>query len=416
MAVFLSAATAMYAQENDLLFVSEISAIATAGQPFQVLGRVMNNTDEEVEGYAVSIEIGGEVYSNDFSTRTVVPGASADVTWTTDFVPALPGDYPYTVTLTSQGGVKSVESSTVHVRARRWVVEERTGTWCAACVAGIYVFDQLDEKMGDGFIGIALHTYGNDPMGVADYQLSSFTSDSSAPYCMINRTRGCHPLKLEGELEKMERRGLRASIEEASCRLNDAKTGVTVDTEVMFDADYDASSADLRIGYFIIENDVNVDSYEYSQKNGYSGQTTLPGWGEKPAVIPGKDMWFQHVGRGYSEDISGVSGSVPSEVKAGEIYRYSHSFTLPGNILNVDNCRVVIMAIEAKSNSVLNAVELPLDGSYSGLEDIVNFNDEDADATPRYYGLNGMLVDSSNLQPGIYIELKGSKARKIVVR
>lgn len=404
--------------EGEFVFNSEISAIAPVGQQFQVLGRVVNTTDEQIEGFTLSVTIGDKVYTNDFDTRIVVSGGSSDITWPLEFVPDRTGDYPYTVTLVSGGETCWTGTGLVHVRTRRWVVEERTGTWCAACPAGIYVFEQMKEKLGDEFIGIALHTYGNDPMGVLNYQLSEFTDDSSAPYTMINRARGCHPLKLEQELTTMARRSLKASFEEASCELSEDKSEVRVNTSVMFDADYTSSSADLRIGYFIIENDVNVDSPEYSQKNGFAGNpnSEIPGWDALPPVIPGKDMYYQHVGRGFSESVLGVAGSVPARVEAGECYDYTHTFTLPDNILNVENCKLVIMAIEARSKNVLNGIELPLNGSYSGVGSIAQDADVSDSETPRYYDLNGMSVGRAQMRPGIYVELKGSKARKVIIK
>lgn len=418
LAMSVTAALSALAEDGGFSFASEISSIAPVGQRFQVLGRVVNSTDEEVEGFTLAITIGDKVYTNDFDSRVVVPGTSSDITWPIDFVPEQTGEYPYTVTLTAGGRECWTGTGTVHVRVRRWVVEERTGTWCAACPAGIYVFEQLKEKMGDEFIGIALHTYGNDPMGVADYQLSEFTSDSSAPYTLINRARGCHPLNLEKELNTMARRSLKASFEAASCALSEDKASVTVNTSVMFDADYTPSSADLRIGYFIIENDVNVDSPEYSQKNGFAGnpESQVPGWNELPATIPGKDMYYQHVGRGYSGSVLGVPGSVPGDVKGGECYEYTHTFALPDNILKVENCKLVVMAIEARSKSVLNGIELPLNGSYTGIESVTDSGSQYGDGESKYYDLNGVSVDGANLRSGIYVELKNGKARKVVVR
>lgn len=392
-------------------FESETPAITPAGQQFQVLGRVVNDTDSEIEGFTLTLKVAGNEYTNDYPTRILVPGASADITWRTDYVPVGADRFDYTVSLSSPSAESSEVSGTTYVRTRRWVVEERTGTWCANCPWGIYMFEQMHEKMGDEFIGIALHTYGNDPMGTPDWQLSAFTTDETAPYTLINRTRGCHPKDLEQEIEKMSRRGLRGSIEEASCRLDTETDELSVDTKVMFDSDYTHSNSDLRIGYFIIENDVHVDSREYSQQNGFSGTDVLPGWGALPTIVNGKDMWHQHVGRGFSQQVTGVPGSVPSEVNAGQTYDFTHTFALPANILDVKNCKLVLMLLDARGGSVLNGLELPLEGSYSKIEDIPGADD----TAPAYYNLEGMRMRPADLRPGIYIEVQGGKARKVTV-
>ncbi len=412
LAVLAIAGSAVSYASAALTFVSETPAISAAGQEFQILGRVVNETDSEIEGFTLTLAVDGQEFTKEYLTRILAPGASADVTWRTDYTPGQGTDsFDYTIRLDSPSADSSEVQGTAYVRARRWVVEERTGTWCAACPWGIYVFERMSEKMGDEFIGIALHTYGNDPMGTPEWQLSAFTTDETAPYTLINRTHGCHPRDLEQELEKMSRRVLRGSVEEASCSLDSDSRRLSVDTRVMFDSDYDSSSSDLRIGYYIIENDVNVDSHEYAQKNGFSGTGQVPGWGDKPALIDGKDMWHQHVGRGFSQDVRGVPGSVPAEVKGGQVYGFSHTFALPDNILNVKNCRLVIMLLDARSGNVLNGLELPLDGAYTD----VRTPGADENAAPVYYDLMGRRVSNGNICPGIYIEVKGDNVRKVTV-
>ncbi len=96
-----------------LTFQSEIPAITPVGRKLQVYGRVVNDSDEEIEGFTLAI----------------------------------------------------------FARTRRWVMEESTGTWCSNCPLGIYALEQFRKEMPDTFIPIALHT-GNDPMAAPDWQLT----------------------------------------------------------------------------------------------------------------------------------------------------------------------------------------------------------------------------------------------------
>lgn len=396
---------------ESLSFISEIPAVVPVGQQFQVLGRVINESDKEIDGYSLTLRVDGEDYVLE-RPRLLMPGASADVTWRCDFIPSAPGDISYSVGLKSDGSEESFTEGKAFVRQRRWVVEERTGTWCSNCPWGIYVFEQMHEKFGDEFIGIALHTYGNDPMGTPDYQLSYFSTDESAPYTMINRTRGCHPVNLEEEMEKMARQTLLGSIEEANAAYNPATGEVTASASFMFAYDRIPTEAPYRVGYFIIENDVHDDSPAYSQQNAFSGGTTLPGWGELPKVIPGSEMWYQHVGRGFSSNIYGIEESVPEKVIAGEIYSYEETFRLPENVMNPANCRLVIMLLDTRSKAVLNGLELSLDGSYSGMVIPVTETEDIA----FYYTLSGQRLAGFPAASGVYVEIKGGKARKIAVR
>ncbi len=59
----------------------------------------------------------------------------------------------------------------IFARTRRWVMEESTGTWRSNCPLGIYALEQFRKEMPDTFIPIALHTE-NDPMAAPDWQLT----------------------------------------------------------------------------------------------------------------------------------------------------------------------------------------------------------------------------------------------------
>lgn len=418
--ILMAAATAgcICAQAaTTLVFESEIPALCAVGQALQVSGRVRNTSNETITGFRLAMSIGGETYTRDFSSNAIRPGESAGVNWTIGYIPSETANVPYTLTLGGDASDDTSYSSTLHVRERRWIVEEGTGTWCSACPMGIYVFEQMKEKLGDKFIGIALHPYGSDPMGVANYQIEMLVGSSvGIPYTFVNRVRGCTPQQLEEELQKLSRKSLRASIEEARCELSPDRKSVTVSTAVMFDKNYTPSQAEMRIGYFIIENDVHVPgNNDYNQTNGYSGhEGSLPGWDDKPAVIPSSQMWYQHVARGYSENVYGVAGSVPADITAGEVYTYEHSFDLPDNILVPDNCRLVAMVIERNTGTVLNGIEVGIDGGI--YTDVAEMPSDCDTATPAYYNLDGVRADAGNLAPGIYVEVRGTVRRKIVVR
>ncbi|MDE7080839.1 MAG: Omp28-related outer membrane protein [Muribaculaceae bacterium] len=416
-AIMLASAAFTAQGAAPLAFRSEIPAITPVGQPLQVYGRVVNESDDEVEGFTLAIRIGGEEYVNEYPTRILMPGSGADISWRTDFIPDGSRTLDYTVSVATAGNQPAETSGTLFARTRRWVVEESTGTWCANCPVGIYTLERLREEMPDTFIPIALHT-GNDPMVAPDWQLTLFTTDTSAPYVMVNRTRGCHPVNLSDELALMERQGLRASFEEASCTLDGDE--VSVDASVMFDAPYSAPATDMRIGCFIVENDVHVEEADYCQQNAFSGSGQLPGWNELPSVVSAVDMWYQHVGRGYSMDVAGVPGSLPADVEAGRVYSFSHAFALPGNVLEAGNCHLVLMVIDARSGSVLNGLELPLGGSYSGIGAILpdsRATDLTAPASsPVWYDLQGRRVSADRLVPGIYIRLADGRAERIRFR
>lgn len=50
---------------------------------------------------------------------------------------------------------------------------------------------------------------------------------------------------------------------------------------------------------------------------------------------------------------------------------------------------------------------------YSGVEDIMP---DDNAAEAEYYTLDGIKIDRDNMQPGVYIERRESKTRKVAIR
>ena len=79
------------------------------------------------------------------------------------------------------------------------------------------------------------------------------------------------------------------------------------------------------------------------------------------------DLKFNHVVRAIYNGVDGIEGSVPAEIKAGEVYPDHTVFGLPRNILNVRNIKVVGMIIDRSTGKILNATSVKPSTSGSGL-------------------------------------------------
>ena len=240
------------------------------------------------------------------------------------------------------------------------VVEEATGMWCTYCPSGIVAMEELEKKYPESFIGLALHY--NDQLAVDDY-VSDLSFPDGFPTGWINRRFYCDPMvkieedgqtkytMLNGGFETyyLEEMTLPA-VGEISVSAEPSGNGCRVKSDVRFAMD--ATDADYRIAYVVIENDVTGDGYY--QVNGYSGQDVeMGGFEDLPATI--HDIKFQHVVREIYDDYQGVAGSVPSEFVGGEIYTHEYVIEMPKTVGNIDNVEVVAMLIDMKTDAIVNA-------------------------------------------------------------
>lgn len=64
----------------------------------------------------------------------------------------------------------------------------------------------------------------------------------------------------------------------------------------------------------------------------------------------------------------------------------------------------------------VDGIEVFYNGETSGIESVSADAEVDVNAPVRYYNLNGLLLNSNQLAPGIYIRVQGSNASKVLVK
>ena len=331
------------------------------------------------------------------------------------------------------------------------VVEEATGMWCTYCPAGIVAMEELEKKYPDTFIGLALHY--NDQLAVDEY-VSDLSFPDGFPTGWINRRFYCDPMvkieedgqtkytMLNGGFETyyLEEMALPAEAE-ISVTAEPSGNGCRVKSDVRFAMD--ATDADYRIAYVVIENDVTGDGYY--QVNGYSGQDVdMGGFEDLPATI--YDIEFQHVVRAIYDDYQGVAGSVPTEISGGEKYTHEYLVELPSTVGDAKNVEVVAMLIDMKTDAIINADKVDLlsgieavgvDGlamqcdAVDGMVRVKVIGDVAYDSQVAMYDVHGRLIDvkkivnngaelGSNCSSGVYVIVLTDGDRqmteKIIVR
>lgn len=381
--------------------------------------------------------------ANSFRTLTVEYGIDGEQTITEDF--DLDGDCPInqniiasiegiTATKPSKGTnvtvtVKAIDgapnNSTAasasypitivpadNVLSRNVVIEEFTSISCIWCPVGYTSMEMIHEEFTDGsIIPVCVHVNrpGRDPMTATTYNtVFSKYSGGGVPSSTINRTYSVFPV-YDDLVETAEQikmlPGVAAVAAEASL---DPETRIlTVNTESVFSFDYEDGDKNFALAFGITEDNVGP----YTQQNGYSGyrESEIGDWYNQPSEV---QLVYNDVAR-QIDKASGVIGSVPAEITAGEIYEYTHELKLVSAVSDFDNSNLVVYLLNKKTGAVENACLIKNIGQYptTGIETVTNDN---IDAPVEYFNLQGVRISEPN--GGVFIRRQGNNVTKVLVK
>jgi thiol-disulfide isomerase/thioredoxin len=256
-------------------------------------------------------------------------------------------------------GFQSVDAATTF--SRKIVMEEGTGTWCGWCVRGIETIERTKQSYPDNFIAIALHT-SDEMSGAINYDpiINIFTG---FPQCIFNRSQsGTSSVSLwsaQDAVETMKDNAI-AKIE-ATARYSDAKMSkVSVTTTTTFG--FSQTNANFRIAYVVLEDKVGpYEQYNYYSGDSYSSTDYMYEWTQKESTVK---VVFNDVARGIYGSSDGVDGSIPTTIEESQAYKYEYEFSLPTNISNKKNIRIVTLLINGETGEIENADETPITSEY----------------------------------------------------
>lgn len=418
---------------------SSLRAKTYSMEPQYPVITVTNRSEAAVNGFSITYDCDGATQTKQVDD-VLQPGANMEVTLDS---PVLFGRHDTKVCkLTVADATTSYqEIDTVVSYGRKVLCEEYTGTWCAWCVRGIVVMNQLHANAKDWLVGIAAH--GNDVM---DNSYSSgvfgLYSPGGYPSGFIARSyKGIDP----SDFEITARVALAAenvySAMEVTANVPDfnART-INTTTTLYFDKNYDSHK--FRLGYILLENNVHHSEQGsgYAQNNAaYSiaaGGTggVMGGWELLPGRVGPEDMWFHEVGLWYDTDINGLD-LLPQTIKKDEPIVISHTLTIPDDV-EIDtlrNCDLVVVLIDASDANAtaraINAEKVQLDPNATPLVDVaarwLSLHSTDGisnaalkdsgNATPvAYYAADGRRLSAP--QPGLNIvRYSDGSCRKVVV-
>ena len=297
---------------------------------------------------------------------------------------------------------------------RNVVIEEFTSTSCTACPVGYTAMETIHEEATDGrIIPVCIHVNvpSTDPLTSTSFgSVFNNYSDGSVPSSTINRTYSVYPVYdnlMQTATAIRDLPGIAKVWAEAS--LDKTTRKLTIKTKSSFAFDYSDGDKSFILSFGITQNDLGP----YTQQNGYSGSSyEVPGgWQSQPSSVK---LIYNNVAR-QLDRFSGIKGSIPTEIKAGQIYEYTHEITLLQSIgNNYDNVNVIVYLLNASNGQIENACILKSlgDGSYAGIEPVIDdFNESDAPV--EYYNLQGVRV--SNPGAGIFIRRQGNNVSKVLL-
>ena len=288
---------------------------------------------------------------------------------------------------------------------RRIVMEEATATWCGWCPRGMMTIEQMKKKYPDNFIAIAIHN--DSEMQVGNSYRPFLDMVTSYPSAYINRKDWIDPWPFD--IEDMKDKGEAKVTTQARCL---SAKEVEVESETVFGFS-DSETAEYRLAYVVTEDNVGP----YMQYNAYSNPTAednpddpMNWWVHQDSPVT---MTFNDVAREIF-DYNGVEGLLPRVVTEGETYKTKYTLTVPDNVKDLSNVRIVTLILDTRTGEILNADLC----SISDIPDtsISNITTDDNKRHDIFNSL-GMKVGTDTtpakgLRKGLYI----MNGRKVIIR
>ena len=297
------------------------------------------------------------------------------------------GSYQYSVSVSAINGetlsapVTAGGTLTVvkYLILRKQVIEECTGTWCGWCIRGLVGMQEMRTKYPDSFIGIAVH--GSDSYSTSTYN-GLLNRISGYPSAFINREKsiGTNPSEMEAAF-RAEDPTADGEVKIVEARFTDAShSKLDVKVRTRFAQDYNTES--YRLAFVVIE-----DYLRASQANYYSGGSYGPmgGFENQGSYVQVDLMDVARDIRNYT----GLQGSVPSQITAGEVYEYTYTYTLPSTIKDLDNVSIVALLQNKNGSKIINADKcetlVEWDAEVEGIQSV----EADASENTMIYNLMG---------------------------
>ena len=276
-------------------------------------------------------------------------------------------------------------------------------------------FKKLSDKYGERMILVNAHQYG--VLYIPDYSDIFGLMRGWSGVCHINRNVAIklpyfgsmvEPLGIIKDVQGEMQTAAPGAISVRTAWTDNDKTRIDITTETQFEIDSDDSP--FQIGYVLLEDGMSGTGEEWYFQNDIHDQyltdkersdPDYKEWIDRPEMVT--DMKYDNVAVAAWKPFKGVSGSLPTQIKAGESYAYSYQADIAGNrlIQNKDNLSIVALLLDKDFGTIINAARCTIGGESPdlGISNLAISREGDN----HWYNLDGTRLDAAPTRKGIYI-------------
>lgn len=222
----------------------------------------------------------------------------------------------------------------------RLLMEEYTSLWCGFCPRGFIGLERMAHLYPETFVGMSFHTTGMGRDALAS--VSEYPSKvSGLPAAILNRTTLADPyygtsrnkeLGVEDDMKAFIANPAVADIEAHLSWKDDSHKEILCTSIVRFTDDM--VNPGYKIAYAILADGITkVNGRDLPQSNYFAGDETLTGddWDVFTKAVKDEKVTglvFNDIVAAFSDQL-GVEGSVPENIKYGERYFHTYTYSLP---------------------------------------------------------------------------------------
>lgn len=353
----------------------------------------------------------------------------------------------YTISIDLGGTVYS-QTSTISNLAfettKHVVIEESTGQQCPNCTQGVLAIENLESLYGEQIIPVAIHSsiIGTDQFAYENY--NSYFGITAQPKGIVNRIDTLYaPMYVDGNEQYRfdSPEGNNTFLDIVKREFDSYAIADLSISKAVYDADSKNVQISGSVNYALNMNSLNhniafvvlEDGLTGPQKNNlYVLDQPILGkfgkdgeYGSNIIVMP-----FNDVARKVPNDnFAGESGFIPVSVTAGQPVAFNKVFSMPENVTNWGNAKIVVMLLDANTERVLNAARMKFAAGTAGINDAtvsengISISGENGaitvnggnDINVTVYDISGSVISNVNSTSGtVKVSTSGKKGLFIV--
>lgn len=292
---------------------------------------------------------------------------------------------------------------------RTILLEKATGAWCINCPEVIAFIHQMEERYGENFVHVEAHAHYGDLFEYMPYVTGMKTN--AFPTVHVNRDRsnviyGGSPAQGMFTLRKILSKPTVAKVE--MDLTYEGGDSVQTSARVTFANDTDNSTGKFRVGYVLVEKQLQTDSMR--QINGVA----LISQGEyyyMATPVPSDLMFYDNVVRNDKNAFLGIKNSLPSVIEGGVEYTIETKVGIPTKVYDKNNLAIIAIVMNYYTDEVLNVVEVDVPEDPTSVRPALK--DDENNASIRLSLNDGVVEVSTDTDQSFVVDLLSVDGRQV---